>query len=123
MEDYTKNKNIGERENGEDVYSKSVRAGRRTYFFDVKSTRAGELYITITESCKKQGKGGDSVSYEKQKLYLYKEDFAKFGAGLDSALDYIREKNPEFFKPREEKEQLTPIKEDRITLDLEFDEL
>lgn len=120
MEDNTNYKNLNKGENSEDVYSKSVRAGRRTYFFDVKSTRAGELYITITESCKKQGKDG---VYDKQKLYLYKEDFAKFGAGLEDALGYIREKNPEFFEPKVKEEEKNLADETRALIDIEFDEL
>lgn len=65
----------------EDVYSKPVRAGKRTYFFDVKSTRGKDLYLTITESKKHTHEDG-SASYEKHKIFLYKEDFEKFADGL-----------------------------------------
>ncbi len=65
----------------EDVYSKPVRAGKRTYFFDVKSTRGRDLYLTITESKKHTHEDG-SASYEKHKIFLYKEDFEKFIDGL-----------------------------------------
>ncbi len=70
----------------EEVFSKRVPAGRRTYFFDVKTTRSGEDYfITITES-KRDGDG-----YRKHKLYLYKEDFGKFAAALHETIDHVRE--------------------------------
>lgn len=74
-------------------YSKRVRAGKRTYFFDVKSTarrpgRANDYYLTITES-RRQAQG-DGFVYEKHKVFLYKEDFAKFTEALQEAVDYIR---------------------------------
>mgnify|MGYP002341730646 CR=1 FL=1 len=64
-------------EDREEVYSKAVKAGKRTYFFDVKATRNNDYYLTITESKKKFDKDGVS-SYEKHKIFLYKEDFEKF---------------------------------------------
>jgi hypothetical protein len=73
----------------EDVYSKAVRAGKRTYFFDVKSTRKNDLYLTITESKKRFSDNGDHF-YEKHKLFLYKEDFDKFIDGLQDTIDEIR---------------------------------
>lgn len=72
----------------EDVYSKAVRAGKRTYFFDVKSTRGRDLYLTITESKKRTHEDG-SASYEKHKIFLYKEDFEKFLEGYKDALAEI----------------------------------
>lgn len=82
---------------GEEVYSKAVRAGRRTYFFDVKATRNDDYFLTITESRKKQGKDG-SFFFDKHKIYLYKEDFAKFAEGLEEVVAYIKEHKPEFFE-------------------------
>ncbi len=73
----------------DDVYSNAVRAGKRTYFFDVKSTRNNDLYLTITESKKRFSDNGDRY-YEKHKLFLYKEDFDKFIDGLQDAVDEIR---------------------------------
>jgi hypothetical protein len=70
-----------------------VRAGKRTYFFDVKSTRREDLYLTITESKKRFNRDGKSY-YEKHKVFLYKEDFDKFVNGLTTAIDYIKENNP-----------------------------
>jgi hypothetical protein len=65
-----------------------VRAGKRTYFFDVKATRKDDYYLTITESKKRLGKEG-KVFYEKHKIFLYKEDFEKFSEGLKDAVTYI----------------------------------
>ena len=72
----------------EDVYSKAVRAGKRTYFFDVKSTRGRDLFLTITESKKHTHEDG-SATYEKHKIFLYKEDFDKFMDGLQDAIAEI----------------------------------
>lgn len=72
----------------EDVFSKAVRAGKRTYFFDVKSTRGRDLFLTITESKKHTHEDG-SAHYEKHKIFLYKEDFDKFLDGLHDAIAEI----------------------------------
>ena len=78
------------KESREDVFSKSVKAGKRTYFFDVKSTRGNDLYLTITESKKRYSDDG-KFTYEKHKLFLYKEDFEKFSEGLTTAIEKIEE--------------------------------
>lgn len=70
----------------EEVYSKKVRAGKRTYFFDVKSTRSNDYYVTITESKKRLEDG----VFVKHKIFLYKEDFEKFAEGLKDTVDYIK---------------------------------
>jgi len=76
----------------EDVYSKPVRAGKRTYFFDVKSTKGNnDFYLTITESKRRNNPDG-SFSFDKHKIFLYKEDFDKFKEGLDEAIEYITQK-------------------------------
>jgi hypothetical protein len=72
----------------EEIFTKVVRAGKRTYFFDVKATRREDYYLTITESKKRLGKEG-KVFYEKHKIFLYKEDFDKFADGLRDAVEYI----------------------------------
>jgi hypothetical protein len=72
----------------EEIFTKVVRAGKRTYFFDVKATRKDDYYLTITESKKRLGKEG-KVFYEKHKIFLYKEDFEKFTEGLRDAVTYI----------------------------------
>jgi hypothetical protein len=76
------------RDDREDVYSKAVRAGKRTYFFDVKSTRGRDLFLTITESKKHTHEDG-SAHYDKHKIFLYKEDFDKFLDGLQDAIAEI----------------------------------
>lgn len=85
----------------QEIHSKVIRAGKRTYFFDVKSTRNDEYYLTITESKKRFGDNG-KFSYEKHKIFLYKEDFAKFMDSLQEVVDYIHEKQPEEIATREE---------------------
>lgn len=77
-----------ERSVREEIFTRVVRAGKRTYFFDVKATRKDDYYLTITESKKRLGKEG-KVFYEKHKIFLYKEDFEKFADGLRDAVDYI----------------------------------
>ncbi len=77
-----------ERGTREEIFTKIVRAGKRTYFFDVKATRKDDFYLTITESKKRLGKDG-KVFYEKHKIFLYKEDFEKFADGLRDAVAYI----------------------------------
>ena len=79
------------REESEDVHSIPVRAGKRTYFFDVKSTKGQkDFYITVTESKRRQNPDG-SFTFDKHKIFLYKEDFEKFQEGLDQAVGYIRD--------------------------------
>ena len=92
----------------EEIYSKSVRAGRRTYFFDVRSTRAGDYYMTLTESKRDFTEDGTPF-YKKHKIYLYKEDFTNFKEALKDVSKYIiKEKGEEiisdkkFDKPTEE---------------------
>ena len=76
--------------NTEDVYSKPVRAGKRTYFFDVKATKGNnDFYLTITESKRRTEQDG-TFSYDKHKIFLYKEDFEKFSDGLEDAIAFIR---------------------------------
>lgn len=82
-----------EKNERDDLFSKAVRAGKRTYFFDVKSTRGNDYYLTITESKKRFGTDG-KFTYEKHKIFLYKEDFDKFLEGLNEAVTNIRETAP-----------------------------
>ena len=74
---------------GEDIYSKPVRAGKRTYFFDVKATKGNDYYLTITESKRKVDNNGQ-YAYDKHKIFLYKEDFEKFAEGLEEVIQYIK---------------------------------
>ena len=86
MEDYSKRER-------KEIFSQAVRAGKRTYFFDVKETRNGEYYLTLTES-KKQFPEGKQPYFEKHKIFLYKEDFQKFKDAFTESLNYIEEKQP-----------------------------
>ena len=90
MEDFDKNEDRIDNDSKfrEEIYSKAVRAGKRTYFFDVKSTRRDEFYLTITESKKRFEQDG-SFHFEKHKIFLYKEDFDKFLDGLQEVMTYI----------------------------------
>jgi len=74
---------------GEDIYSRPVRAGKRTYFFDVKATKGNDFYLTITESKRRVDNNGH-FAYDKHKIFLYKEDFEKFTEGLEEVIKYIR---------------------------------
>ena len=76
---------------GEDIYSKPVRAGKRTYFFDVKATKGNDYYLTITESKRRVDNNGQ-YAYDKHKIFLYKEDFEKFAEGLEEVIKYIKAK-------------------------------
>ncbi len=84
----------------EEIHSKAVRAGKRTYFFDVKATRRNDYYLTITESKKRFNRDG-KFFYEKHKLFLYKEDFDKFADSLKEIIEFIREANPQPIEPEE----------------------
>ena len=75
----------------DDVFSREVRAGKRKYFFDVKTTRGNDLFMTITESKRSGFSEGGQASYEKHKIFLYKEDFDKFIEGLQDTIDHIRQ--------------------------------
>jgi hypothetical protein len=77
-----------QREEREMIYSKRVRAGKRTYFFDVRSTRSNDYYLTVTES-RRQQKEGD-FTYEKSKMFIYKEDFNKFVDALQETVNHIK---------------------------------
>lgn len=89
MEEYGKNEGFEMNDDREEIYSKAVKAGKRTYFFDVKATRNNDYYLTITESKKKFDKDGNA-SYEKHKIFLYKEDFEKFSEGLDEVVAVVK---------------------------------
>jgi hypothetical protein len=82
----------------EEIYSKSVRAGKRTYFFDVKTTRRNDYYLTLTESKKRFNRDG-RFYFEKHKIFLYKEDFEKFQDGLSEVIEYIKANAPEMLDP------------------------
>ena len=83
-----------------EIFSKALRAGRRTYFFDVRTTKAGDYYLTITES-KKFSQESGVIEYKKHKIYLYKEDFESFKSFFEEATDFIlKEKGQEVISER-----------------------
>jgi len=110
----------------EEIFTRVVRAGKRTYFFDVKATRKEDYYLTITESKKRLGKEG-KFFYEKHKIFLYKEDFEKFTEGLRDAVAYIDNGRDEVkadvpvpeTKASDEKQNLTA----KEFTNIEFDDL
>ncbi|MCC6385716.1 MAG: PUR family DNA/RNA-binding protein [Bacteroidia bacterium] len=98
-------------------FSKAVRAGKRTYFFDVKSTRSNDFYLTITESKRMMTNEGEKPVFRKHKIFLYREDFQKFIDGLSEAIDYINQ-HP---KPENQGDQGKPL--DSRFSDIDYDDL
>jgi hypothetical protein len=117
--------------NGRDeIYSEKVKAGKRTYFFDVKSTRSNDYYLTITESKKRYNKDDEGYTYEKHKIFLYKEDFNKFVEALNNTVNHVKtELLPDvdfsqFDHAREEREEVAdarPPAVDTTTTELKWD--
>ena len=100
MADGTEKIEEGVKTEREEIFSKSVRAGKRTYFFDVKTTRRNDYYLTLTESKKRFNRDG-RFYFEKHKIFLYKEDFEKFIDGLNEAIEYIKTNAPEILDEEE----------------------
>ena len=95
----------------EEIFSQVLRAGRRTYFFDVRETKAGDYYLTITES-KKFTHDDGSFHYKKHKIYLYKEDFDEFSTMLNQATQFVlKEKGEEVISERHQKDYQKPVEE------------
>lgn len=98
----------------DEIFSRTVRAGKRTYFFDVKVNVSDEHYITITESKKRFNEATGSFVYDKHKLFLYKEDFEKFANGLSDVIEFIETGN------------IPPVREpyyEPQSVDIDFDDL
>ena len=108
---YDNNRHHNHDDNEEQIYSKVVRAGKRTYFFDVQATRGDDYFLTITESRKRTNNDGSS-SFSRHQIYLYKEDFGKFMESITEMIDFIKEHKPEYFAELE-----------RAKIDEEFDNL
>lgn len=106
-------------ERKEDIFSNAVRAGKRTYFFDVKATKADQYYLTITESKRRFNADQGKFYYEKHKVFLYQEDFEKFTEGLNSAIEFISREQ----KPIEKVSESKPEAEKSETVDVSFDDL
>ena len=102
------------------VFSKPVKAGKRTYFFDVKATRANEYFLTITESKIMFKPEEERPFYVKHKIFLYKEDFDKFVDGLNEALNHIRTEQP--FTPREFRDEKPNGEDANPFTDIKFDD-
>ena len=88
-------------DHGEIIRSKAVRAGKRTYFFDVKATQGDDYYVVITESRRRNNEDG-SATYTRHHMYLYKEDFAKFTDGLNEMIEFVKTNKPEYFDSHNE---------------------
>jgi hypothetical protein len=88
-------------DHGEIIRSKAVRAGKRTYFFDVKATQSNDYYLVITESRRRNNEDG-SATYTRHHMYLYKEDFAKFTDGLNEMIEFVKTNKPEYFDSHNE---------------------
>lgn len=85
------NRKFEERREPEIVYSRSVKAGKRIYYLDVRKARNEDLYLCITESKRRQSDGAEAPSFEKHKVFLYKEDFARFAEGLQDVMGYVKD--------------------------------
>jgi hypothetical protein len=132
MEDLEKNEDRMDNDSKfrEEIYSVSVRAGKRTYFFDVKSTRRDEFYLTITESKKRFEQDGN-FHFEKHKIFLYKEDFEKFTEGLQEVITYIDQNQLDDFSQNSDLEEMNNSEEKALEgvsfskdyTQIEFDDL
>jgi hypothetical protein len=115
----------------EEIFSKVLRAGRRTYFFDVRATKAGDYYLTLTESKKFSNEDG-SFHYKKHKIYLYKEDFTSFAEILNEMMQFvvdtkgeevISERHQKDFKKDEDASSADENQSSSSFTDLDFEEL
>lgn len=106
-------------ERREDIFSQAIRAGKRTYFFDVKATKADQYYLTITESKRRFNADHGKFYYEKHKIFLYQEDFEKFQNGFDSALHFIQTGE----KPIEDEASSASLNGEPHGLDVRFEDL
>ena len=115
----------------EEIFSKVLRAGRRTYFFDVRATKAGDYYLTLTESKKFSNEDG-SFHYKKHKIYLYKEDFTAFAEILNEMMQFvvetkgeevISERHQKDFKKEEDEDSVDENQSSSSFTDLDFEEL
>lgn len=119
MEDYKK---YGANESEKEiVHSQAIKAGKRIYYIDVKKNRKDDMYLSITESKKiVNGEGENvSVSFEKHKIFLYREDFEKFAAGLKEAIDFVTAEQGEY-QPRNFEQPSTNNEPEKLNIDIEF---
>ena len=109
----------------EEIYSQVVRAGKRTYFFDVRATRADDYYLTITESKKFFNEDGSS-HYKKHKIFLYKEDFVKFKDAFAEAIGFIEDKKGAYIPDEQTEDPSVTVKEKASNnefTDVSFDDI
>lgn len=106
-------------ERREDIFSQAIRAGKRTYFFDVKATKADQYYLTITESKRRFNADNGKFYYEKHKIFLYQEDFEKFQNGFEGALHFIQTGE----KPIEDSASVDSLNAETNGLDVRFEDL
>jgi len=104
LQSVMENRRSDDRKEPEIVYSRSVKAGKRIYYLDVKKARNEDLYVCITESKKKSQGEQEAPSFEKHKVFLYKEDFAHFVEGLEDVISYVKQELGDI----EEREEWTP---------------
>lgn len=134
MDGYDKNEELEKSESGngsesnnnrrDEIFSKVVRAGKRTYFLDVKTTRRNDYYLTITESKKRFNRDGRHY-FEKHKVFLYKEDFDKFTENLQEVIDFIKNavQNQEFQEHAEVGAEVESPTKENYSSDVNFDDL
>ncbi len=103
-----------------EIFSRAVRAGKRTYFFDVKATRRNDYFLTITESKKRFHKDG-RFFFEKHKIFLYKEDFEKFSDGFTEVIDFIKTVKASELVPEQGTAEVKDTPDDYTSV--EFDDL
>lgn len=113
---------MSEKQVFKEIFSKKVRAGRRTYFFDVRSTKAVDYYMTITESIKDTNDDGVS-SYRKHKIYLYKEDFKNFKEAFEEVSNYIISEKGEEIISNKTRKKLTEEESSTSFTEIDFDDL
>jgi hypothetical protein len=127
MEDGNEIKDVSEKTENDKPFSKVVRAGKRTYFFDIKTTQRNDFYITITESKKKYNRDGRFI-YEKHLVYLYKEDFQAFLEGLTEIIEHVKSmpedtKIVQTFKKLYQKETIDQKESDVVETIHDFEEV
>lgn len=119
MGDFVKKSHV-ESGDKEILFSKAIKAGKRIYYLDVKRNLKDDLFLAVTESKKIQPKDGSLMSFEKHKIFLYKEDFEKFMEGMTEVIDYIKQCNAGGISKESEGELSTNNPSDEIKLNIEF---
>lgn len=107
----------------EEIFSRSIRAGKRTYFFDVKATIGNEQYLTITESKRRFNNEQGKFIYEKHKLFLYREDFEKFLNGLNDTIEFIKTGKAPYRAPEDDERDYDGGSRGGHLSDLSFEDL